>query len=179
MIRPATIMLLVLVAGAVGAVFFVSHEVAALDDRLRELNQNIEADYDALHVLRAEWSYLNQPQRLADLASRHLNLEPLSGIQMVRRQPPQERFVAFHIIDGTRPNIDDEFASDGPIAIYQPERRPTISNTLTAVTERRPVTQVQAAEIGELVENRPIDVIFNFIERVISIASARAEGGRQ
>ena len=35
-------------------------------------------------MLRTEWSYLNEPTRLAEMTSRHLALAPLSSGQMVR-----------------------------------------------------------------------------------------------
>ena len=35
-----------------------------------------------LTVLRAEWSYLNRPDRLSELASRHLALGPVAPVQV-------------------------------------------------------------------------------------------------
>ena len=35
-------------------------------------------------MLRAEWSYLNEPTRLAELTRRHMALAPLAASQMVR-----------------------------------------------------------------------------------------------
>lgn len=177
MIRPATLMLLVLVAGAVGAVFFVSHEVSTLDGQLRNLNAKIEADYDALHVLRAEWGYLNQPQRLAVLAARHLDLQPLTGSQMVRRQPLNDDIVAVRVIED-RPVIPGPTHHlETPVTMVsgiRPDRRPPANQAVSDIA-----IQVQAAEIGEMTENRPIDAIHDLVEHVIAIAIARTEGGRQ
>ncbi len=82
MIRPTSLVLLALAAAAGGALFHVSFEVSALDDRLAELNKNIRDDREAIHVLRAEWSFLNQPERLEELARRHLDLMPVAGNQL-------------------------------------------------------------------------------------------------
>ena len=38
------------------------------------MRRQIEANYNAIHVLEAEWSYLNDPLRLADLTRRHTGL---------------------------------------------------------------------------------------------------------
>jgi len=82
MIRPTSAILLLLAAATGGALFHVSFEVSALDDRLATLNRDIKADREATHVLRAEWSFLNQPERIEELARRHLDLSPVSGTQL-------------------------------------------------------------------------------------------------
>jgi hypothetical protein len=82
MIRPTSVILLVLAAAAGGALFHVSFEVSALDDRLGTLNRDIKSDREAIHVLKAEWSFLNQPERIEELARRHLDLTPVSGKQL-------------------------------------------------------------------------------------------------
>jgi len=82
MIRPTSAILLVLAAAAGGALFHVSFEVSALDDRLGTLNRDIKSDREAIHVLKAEWSFLNQPERIEELARRHLDLTPVSGKQL-------------------------------------------------------------------------------------------------
>ncbi len=80
--RPATIVLLTLASGAGAALFHVSYDVAELDDRLATLNRQIVADQETVHVLRAEWSFLNQPARLEELSGRYLDLRPLNGSQI-------------------------------------------------------------------------------------------------
>ena len=82
MMRPTSLVLMLLAAAAGGALFHVSFEVTALDDRLSTLNRDIRTDREAIHVLRAEWSFLNQPERLEELARRHLDLQPVSGAQL-------------------------------------------------------------------------------------------------
>lgn len=82
MIRPTSLILMVLAAAAGGALFQVAFEVSEMDDELARLNQDIRTDRDAIHVLRAEWSFLNQPERLEELTRRHLDLLPVSGAQI-------------------------------------------------------------------------------------------------
>ena len=71
MMRPATLVLLGL-AGVAGATLFsVSYDVSELETRLATLNRQIVDDQEATHVLRAEWSFLNQPAKeTADWAAR-------------------------------------------------------------------------------------------------------------
>lgn len=82
MIRPTSLILMVLAAAAGGALFQVAFEVSELDDELARLNQDIRKDREAIHVLRAEWSFLNQPERLEELTRRHLDLQPVAGNQL-------------------------------------------------------------------------------------------------
>lgn len=79
--RPATLLLFALSIIAGGALFDVAFEVSELEDRLIHLNKEITRDRNAIHVLRAEWSYLNQPERLEGLSRRYLDLQPLEGNQ--------------------------------------------------------------------------------------------------
>jgi len=76
------------------SVYQMKYEVQRLEDRLARVNRQILADQESIQVLKAEWSYLNQPARLQALASRFLQLEPVQGRQMValtslpaRREP--------------------------------------------------------------------------------------------
>ena len=58
--------LLIVVAGY--AMFRVSFEVEKLEDQISELNREALQEQEAIHVLRAEWSYLNRPERLSELS---------------------------------------------------------------------------------------------------------------
>jgi hypothetical protein len=81
--RPATLILFALSVVAGAALFAVSFEVSELDERLIVLNEEITRDREAIHVLRAEWAYLNQPERLESLSQRYLDLKPLEGGQFI------------------------------------------------------------------------------------------------
>ena len=75
-----------LVVAAVAALFLfaVKQEVSQMEDDLRAIHRNILAQQEAIQVLETEWSYLNQPARIADLAKRHLGLQPISAARIVR-----------------------------------------------------------------------------------------------
>lgn len=82
MIRPATAFWIAL-AGCVGfGLYHLKHEVQALEDDLFRVNRALLAEQEAIHVLHAEWSYMNQPGRLQALASRHLDLQPTKPSQL-------------------------------------------------------------------------------------------------
>ncbi len=73
--------LFAVVAGAFSIV--VNTEVQKREDRIAWLNRNIAANQEAINLLRAEWSYLNHPDRLETLARRHLDLQPPAQDQIV------------------------------------------------------------------------------------------------
>jgi hypothetical protein len=65
------------------AVFYVSQTVEGLERELALQQQTILKQQEAIHVLEAEWSYLNRPERISVLAERFLALAPLSADHVV------------------------------------------------------------------------------------------------
>ncbi|MGE0724695.1 MAG: hypothetical protein AB7O45_09985 [Alphaproteobacteria bacterium] len=84
MIRITVAFWLGLVSALGYGVFQVKYEVQDLETRLTQLNRSILADQQAIHILKAEWSYLSQPGRIAELARKHLSLVPLATSQIGR-----------------------------------------------------------------------------------------------
>lgn len=82
MIRNATLVTL-LTAAALGLIVFtLKYKVQGLEEEYTSLNRTIIADRQAIHVLRAEWSHLNEPRRLKELSARILNLRPVEPAQV-------------------------------------------------------------------------------------------------
>ena len=82
--RGSTVLfaLLAVVMGAASIV--IGTEVHDLEDRLAGIHRDIAREQEALHVLRAEWSYLNRPERLETLARHHLGLRAPQAAQAMR-----------------------------------------------------------------------------------------------
>ncbi|MBP6013005.1 MAG: hypothetical protein KBA31_12330 [Alphaproteobacteria bacterium] len=57
--------------------------VKASQRQLEETKVQIAQEQEAIRVLKAEWSYLNQPERLQTLARQHLSLMPTAAAQIV------------------------------------------------------------------------------------------------
>jgi hypothetical protein len=73
------------IAGAMGyGLYQLKHEVIALENELFRLNRQIVQEQEHIHVLKAEWSFINQPARLQELAARHLDLQPMAPRQFGR-----------------------------------------------------------------------------------------------
>ncbi|MGD9741728.1 MAG: energy transducer TonB [Dongiaceae bacterium] len=99
--------------------FHVKFAVQELEAQLSLTERQITQSEEALRVLRAEWSYLNEPSRLADLNQRHLGLVPVAAGQMVgldalpvRIDPPAD--------PETLPPIEEIPDMDAPIASAPP-----------------------------------------------------------
>ncbi len=83
MSKIAALLWITAVVIAALGLFQVKYEVQRLEEALQSEHRAILKDQEAVHVLKAEWSYLNQPARLSELAVRHLGMAPLSVEQIV------------------------------------------------------------------------------------------------
>ncbi len=82
MIRPATVLIVLLVASLSLTLFVVKYQVQDFEGELVEYNRALTEDRQAIHVLKAEWSYLNQPARLRNLAERYLGFAAIETRQV-------------------------------------------------------------------------------------------------
>lgn len=67
-----------------GFLFQTTQRVNDGRQRLAALTANIQEEEESLRVLQAEWSYLNQPDRLEKLSGEYLQLSPMKGQQFAR-----------------------------------------------------------------------------------------------
>jgi cell division protein FtsL len=64
------------------ALFHLKYQVQALEDQLAKLNRSIVHEQEQIHVLRAEWTYLDRPERIEQLAQKYLDLAPPKASQI-------------------------------------------------------------------------------------------------
>ncbi|MCA3275385.1 MAG: hypothetical protein ING16_14040 [Roseomonas sp.] len=138
MIRPLTLVSLIVAAGAGLHLYQVKHSVSMLDRELREVNRQTEVVRERTQILRAEWALLNEPDRLRQVAQRHLVLEPMAPAQFIREAELERRLPA------ARP-----FA--GPASLFgPPELPPSVPEVLIvpsplAAAPARPEAQPRQA----------------------------------
>lgn len=82
MIRPSMVLIILLAASLSLTLFVVKYQVQDLEEELVGLNRSITEDRQAIHVLKAEWSHLNEPKRLKSLAERYLGLSAIESEQV-------------------------------------------------------------------------------------------------
>jgi cell division protein FtsL len=83
MMRSATLIWVLLSVVVAGALFRVSYRVQHLEKHIASVNKQIGQQEEAIRVLQAEWSYLNEPNRLEALTRKHLTLLPTTSTQIV------------------------------------------------------------------------------------------------
>ena len=72
---------LIFIAGA--GLFYLKYSVEQKEARLADMRVQYLEDQKALRVLKAEWTYLNSPHYLQNLARRYLTLRPMAADQVI------------------------------------------------------------------------------------------------
>ena len=125
MTRLGTVFWLVLVLAAGFTTFKVKYAVQDIEDELSRTRRQTIAEQQEIRVLTAEWTYLNQPERLAELNRRFLGLAAVTTKQLQRsiaeiplRAPPAPIAPAAAPADALPDALPDALvdASPGPAA---------------------------------------------------------------
>lgn len=71
----------------VTSMYRVKYEVGSLEVSMKRLTKEISQNKEAIHVLKAEWSHLNDPKRLQKLCAKYLPaLKPVHSKQLITLQ---------------------------------------------------------------------------------------------
>ncbi len=84
MLRPLTLAWMGVVIILAVAVFQVEFRVEGLRAEYTEINRQLEEDQQAIHILRAEWAFLTYPDRIRNVAAKHLKTESAAVGQIAR-----------------------------------------------------------------------------------------------
>ncbi|MBB5753014.1 cell division protein FtsL [Prosthecomicrobium pneumaticum] len=96
------VLLVVTIAGAM-ATYAMKHRAELAADHVKTLRADIAREKEALTLLKAEWSVLDQPARLQNLVARHagfLQLAPLDVRQIASLADVPEKPVVPPALDG-------------------------------------------------------------------------------
>ncbi len=121
--RPAAFVSLLLAGVLSLALFALKYQVQDLEDELVKLNRTIFADQEAIHVLKAEWSHLNDPRRLRSLARRHLGMKPVTPDQLATIADLPPRPPDTETTDAARPEEGRAWSLSGDAAANPGRRR--------------------------------------------------------
>lgn len=124
--------------------FHTAQEVQDKRRQLAHLQNELTKEKESIRVLQAEWSYLNQPERLEKLVAEYLStLSPLKG----------EDFVTLDSLDLRPAPLQHDPAPEAPLVSHQitPERHQPSNKAETikaAVSTATPVTSPVAAPVS-------------------------------
>jgi hypothetical protein len=120
-------------AAVCGAVLFhTSQQVTDGRNRLATLNEDVRKEDETIRVLQAEWSYLNQPDRLEKLSKEYLDLAPLKGRQFTKLSDIPDRAEAPAVADAAKPAAE---TAEKPAAMA--EAKPVAAKPAPAVKIRK------------------------------------------
>ena len=82
--KMASFILAVIIPCLLGfGILVMKNQVQGLEKQLVQINKSIQTDIKTIHVLKAEWSHLNNPNRLKKLAEKHISLNPIQAEQII------------------------------------------------------------------------------------------------
>jgi cell division protein FtsL len=82
MLRILHIVVLAALVLAAADVYKIKYESTLQAERVGKLRSEIRREQDTIATLRAEWARLERPDRIQDLAQRHLKLKSLDPRQL-------------------------------------------------------------------------------------------------
>lgn len=77
--RLSTLISWVCIAIAALGVYLVKYAVQGVQRDVAALEAELSKERESVHLLNAEWAYLNRPERLRALSDRHLALMPMDS----------------------------------------------------------------------------------------------------
>lgn len=83
MIKRSTFLFLLIATFLGVATYLVKQNVISIEQDLLIAQKEIFQLEESIHILKAEWSHLNEPDRLQKLVENHLSYCPMEGIQLV------------------------------------------------------------------------------------------------
>lgn len=72
-----------LIMGAFVLLYFVRYQTQNTQSEIAGIEQRILEEKEAIHVLRAEWSYLTRPERLKQLTAQLKDMEPVTQQKVI------------------------------------------------------------------------------------------------
>lgn len=81
-IRISTIIWMILLVVGVFGLYMVKYKVREVKAEVAATERQLAEEKRNQHVLDAEWTYLNRPERLKSLSAKYLDVKPMRGQQL-------------------------------------------------------------------------------------------------
>ncbi len=165
MIRPFTFVTMLLAAGSGLYLYQTKQQSRVLDRQIDEIRARTAAAHQRAEVLRAEYTLLNDPTRLAGLVAAHLpDLKPTqpgqwtSMAELDKRLPPvSDANATPSPLESPAPEAAAPVASAGPpVAAVSPALPPLVATAPRPVVAARPAAAPRPAAVAHGATQRPI-----------------------
>lgn len=101
--RSISLSIMILVVAGIGT-YTLKHKVLHLESQLKQVKRETVKLKESMHVLNAEWAYLNRPERLQQLAQDKLGMTHTSHEQFISleqlSEPPAVDHPLVHLTGG-------------------------------------------------------------------------------
>lgn len=140
-VTSLTSLLLAVLSGSL--LFWVSQQVQQVEREQRQLQAALSQEEESIRVLKAEWDYLNRPERLEELAQKYLNMTPVSAdslIQSISAIPEPEapsmqpEEVPLEIATGAKPTQAKKASAQLPPPVLS-EKEPSQEEQFNAILD--------------------------------------------
>lgn len=84
--RASGFIVMGMLAFAALGLYLVKYWVQDVQVEVAQAEAELKKERESLHLLGAEWAYLNRPERLEKLSQRYLELTPLDSAQFISYQ---------------------------------------------------------------------------------------------
>jgi cell division protein FtsL len=124
--RAINVLAVLLLIAAAATVYKIKYEATWQAVEVERLNRQIERERVSINILNAEWAHLTRPDRIQNLAEKHLDLKPADPHQRIAlidlpMRPPRVDSIAdtiaslggemdMKIIEGPKPPGEDPIA---------------------------------------------------------------------
>lgn len=145
MIRPVTCICFLLACGSGLYLYETKHRVTVLDKQIEKTVRATETTREQIRLLHADWTLLNQPDRLQKLAEQFLALKTTSPAQFTSFAELDSRLPPVPPPPAIAPPATPDLSSPPLVAAAEPPP-PTAASTAPRIAENSPVAHRNAAE---------------------------------
>lgn len=125
--RILTVLGMMLAIAVAITLYQVKYEVHQAERKARDLNRELAREREAIQVLEAEWSYLNRPSRIQDLAERYLGLKPIRPVQIGTVETLPMRPLGVADADGLFAGVPGSLPGGVPLPLRKPDSPATVA----------------------------------------------------
>ncbi|MCQ8783957.1 cell division protein FtsL [Mangrovibrevibacter kandeliae] len=116
MLKTIDIVLIAVMVSAAAWTYKIKHEAELIEDQVAAVQHKIDLEHETIALLQADWSLLNQPnrlQRLAEAFQDQLHLMPIQPDQIV--EPDELPAEPVHLVPNPNTNLGGYAATTGSV----------------------------------------------------------------